>query len=81
MEHASEFCELDMWHIAEKCLPSLISSDQEEYCIAVCTELKGQAESDSIFISTLITGDESWVFLYDPETKQQSSQWKAPTSP
>jgi hypothetical protein len=26
-------------------------------------------------------GDESWIYSYDPETKQQSSQWKSPQSP
>jgi hypothetical protein len=26
-------------------------------------------------------GDESWIYRYDPETKQQSSQWKRPQSP
>jgi hypothetical protein len=26
-------------------------------------------------------GDESWIYGYDPETKQQSSQWKRPQSP
>jgi len=31
--------------------------------------------------STCHTGDESWVYVYDPETKQQSSQWKSSTSP
>jgi hypothetical protein len=25
--------------------------------------------------------DESWIFGYDPETKQQSSKWKNPDSP
>jgi hypothetical protein len=25
--------------------------------------------------------DESWIYSYDPETKQQSSQWKSPQSP
>ncbi|GFG37126.1 hypothetical protein Cfor_05787 [Coptotermes formosanus] len=30
---------------------------------------------------TVITGDESWVCGYDPETRAQSSQWKAPGSP
>jgi hypothetical protein len=35
------------------------------------------------FISRIITGDESWIYSYgyDPETKQQSSQWKSPQSP
>jgi len=35
---------------------------------------------DSSFMSRIITGDKSWVFGYDPETKQQSSQWKSPES-
>jgi hypothetical protein len=26
-------------------------------------------------------GDERWIYGYDPETKQQSSQWKSPQSP
>jgi hypothetical protein len=26
-------------------------------------------------------GDESWIYGYDPETKQQSPQWKNPQSP
>jgi histone-lysine N-methyltransferase SETMAR len=26
-------------------------------------------------------GDKSWIYSYDPETKQQSSQWKSPQSP
>jgi histone-lysine N-methyltransferase SETMAR len=25
--------------------------------------------------------DESWIYSYDPETKEQSSQWKSPQSP
>ena len=32
-------------------------------------------------MSRVITGDESWVYGYDPETKQQSSQWKSQGSP
>jgi len=33
------------------------------------------------FLKNIVTGDESWVYGYDPETKQQSSQLKGPTSP
>jgi len=43
--------------------------------------LKNQIESDPNFLSKVITGDESWCYGYDPETKQASSQWKMPTSP
>jgi len=29
----------------------------------------------------VITGDETWCFQYDPETKRQSMQWKTHNSP
>jgi len=32
-------------------------------------------------MSSVITGDETWVYRYDPETKQMSSQWKTASSP
>jgi len=44
-------------------------------------ELKNHIGSDPTFLSKVITGDESWCYGYDPETKQASSQWKTPTSP
>ena len=39
------------------------------------------AYHDLEFIKTIITGDETRVYGYDPETKFQSSQWKHPESP
>jgi hypothetical protein len=63
---------------AAKFVSRLLSGDQKEYRISVCTELK--AENDPNFISNIIIGDESWVFGYDAETKQHSSQRKTPTS-
>jgi len=47
----------------------------------VCTKLQGAVRHDPNFLSQVITGDESWVYDYDPETKQQSTQWKTPSSP
>jgi len=32
-------------------------------------------------MSLVITGDKCWVYGYDPETKQMSSQWNAASSP
>lgn len=72
---------LGMRRIAAKFVPRLLSSDQKEHRVAVCTELKIAARDDPNFISNVVTGDESWVYGYDPETKQQSSQWKSPNSP
>jgi hypothetical protein len=49
--------------------------------VYVCRELKQQDRDDPNFISNITTGDETWVYGYDPDTKQQSSQWKSPNSP
>ena len=57
------------------------SVDQKQQRLDVCLELKENAANDSSFLSNVITGDETWVYAYDPETKTQSSQWKSPGSP
>ncbi|KAJ4427363.1 hypothetical protein ANN_24984 [Periplaneta americana] len=44
-------------------------------------DLLDTANTDPGFLNTVITGDESWVYGYDPGTKRQSSQWKHPESP
>jgi len=44
-------------------------------------ELHNRATSDSSFLENVITGDETWVYGYDPETKVQSSQWKSSSFP
>ena len=36
-----------------------------------------QIEPD--LLRRVITGDERWIFQYDPETHRLSSQWKSPT--
>ncbi|GFS90435.1 hypothetical protein TNCV_4096491 [Trichonephila clavipes] len=34
-------------------------------------------ESDPNFLKSIATDDETWCFQYDPETKQQSAEWKS----
>jgi len=72
---------LSMRHISARIVPRLLSDDQKALRVSICWELKQQARDDPNFISNIITGDETWVYGYDPETKQQSSQWKLPNSP
>jgi hypothetical protein len=51
----------------------LLSNDKTEFCIAACYKLMEQTKNDPKLISTIITGEESWVYGYEPETTQQSS--------
>jgi hypothetical protein len=62
-----------MRHIAAKFVPH-----QKQRRVNVYLELREQANEDLTFISRIITGDESSIYGYDPERKQQWSQWKSP---
>jgi len=73
--------ELGMHRVAAKFVPRILTADQKQQRVNVCTDLRQLASDDETFLSRVITGDESWVYGYDPETKKQSSQWKNPTSP
>ena len=49
--------------------------------VTVCQDIIERLEDDPDLLGRVITGDESWIFKYDPETKRQSHQWKSPASP
>jgi hypothetical protein len=51
-----------------------LTADQKQQ--SVCEELRQIVSDDTAFLSWVITGDESWIYRYDPEIKQQYSQWK-----
>jgi hypothetical protein len=54
---------------------------QKEHCLSVATDSLNCAEADKDFFKIAVTGDETWVYIYDPETKQPSSQWKTLSPP
>jgi histone-lysine N-methyltransferase SETMAR len=62
-------------------LMRFLTADQKQQRVNVCEELRQIASDDVTFLFWVITGDESWIYGYDPETKQQSSQWRTPNSP
>ena len=69
-----------MHRVAAKFVPRILTADQKQQCVNVCTELRQLTSNDETFLSRVIAGD-SWVYGYDPETKRQSSQWESLTSP
>jgi hypothetical protein len=73
--------DLGMRRVSAKLVPRLLTQDQTEHHATACRRLLQLAENDATFLPSIITGDESWVYGYDPDTKQMSSQWKTPSSP
>jgi Transposase. len=74
-------CDLNMHYVAAKFVPRLLTPEQKEDRVAICQELWQHAPDDPSFMSRVIIWDERWIYGYDPETKQQSSQWKSQGSP
>ena len=68
--------ELQMRCVSAKFVPRFLMVEQKDDCVSVCTDFCERAQNDPKFMSSVITGDKSRVYGYDPETKQMSSQWK-----
>ena len=49
--------------------------------LEICQDLLGRLKIEPNFLNKVITGDESWLFDYDPETKRQSENWHMKSSP
>ena len=49
-------------------------------CKCVQNILK-QLKTEPKLLKRVVTGDESWIFEYDPLTKRQSLEWKSALSP
>lgn len=73
--------DLGMKWVSAKWMPKLLTMDQIEHRIEVYIELRNRVSNDQSFIESMIPGDETWVYGYDPETKAQSSHWKIANLP
>ena len=69
--------DLDMRRAAAKFVPKLLNFDQKQHRINIAKELLDSIRDDPNVLQRVITGDESWVYGYDVETKAQSSQKKS----
>jgi transposase len=70
-----------MRRVRAKFVPRLLSDDKMERRKTIAGDLFEQSTQDPRFLGQVVTGGESWVFAYDPETKTQSSEWHTSSSP
>ena len=68
--------------VCSRWVPSHLSDDHKHAWQTICQEhLNRHAREGDAFSHRIVTGDESWVYHYEPESKRQSMQWKHPSSP
>ncbi|UYV73903.1 hypothetical protein LAZ67_11001358 [Cordylochernes scorpioides] len=67
--------------VCAKFVPHTLTGEQKSLRIAHCRDIISAYENDSNFLKSIVTGDETWCFQYDPKTKRQSAEWKSKNSP
>jgi len=60
---------LQMRCVSAKFVPRLLTDDQKENRVEIRQELVANANGDVNFLKNITTGDETWVYAYDVETK------------
>jgi hypothetical protein len=59
----------------------LITPDQKHQRAASSVEFIEMIDDGRNVLKRTVTGDESWCFMYDPETKSQNATWLSPKKP
>ena len=69
--------ELKMRKLCAKIVPKVLSEEQKQRRVFCASDWLSQED----LLDRVITGDESWVYEYDPETKRSSEEWKQQGEP
>ena len=80
--HDILYNKLNMRWICARWIPKMLSEDQKKQRIECCWRQveRFEREGDE-FLRRIITVNETWIKLFKPETKEQSTMCKTPGSP
>jgi histone-lysine N-methyltransferase SETMAR len=73
---------LGMSKVCARWVPRMLDPEMKMRRVQAAEEnLEVMDHSWNVFKRRFLTGDETWIHHYDPESKQESMQWKHPDSP
>ncbi|UYV79440.1 hypothetical protein LAZ67_17002625, partial [Cordylochernes scorpioides] len=64
-----------------KFIPRFPTNEQKLCRLATCENMLEMTRTDPEWKDKIITGDETWVYDYDPETKRQYAEWRGQGEP
>ena len=63
-------------------VPKMLTDDHKmQRLMASRASLRRYRKEGDVFLSRIVTTDETWVFHYEPESKRRSMEWKHVSSP
>ena len=71
---------LGLRKVCSRFVPYKLTDAEKALRIQHSKDIIKKAKKDRNFLYSIVTG-EMWCFEYDPETKRQSAEWKAPNEP
>lgn len=72
---------LGMSKVSARWVPRMLTPPQKQFRAECCELNLSLMNQNKDFFSRVVTGDETWVHFYDPETKQESMAWTHKGSP
>lgn len=74
--------QLHMTKVCARWVPHLLTPDQRHERVQACEELLARYSMEgNDFLYRIVTGDESFFYYYEPESKRSSKEWKRAGSP
>ena len=71
-----------MRKLSAKWVPKCLHADQKRARVLASRDVVSRFEQEgNKFVERLTTEDETWIYLYDPETKEESKEWRHSGSP
>jgi len=67
---------LNVRKVCARWIPHFLKAEEKEVRVNWCRQLLNKYENTDLWQrSEIVTGDETWIYQYDPETKCQSQVW------
>ena len=67
--------------VCARWVPKQLTSQHKDQRVDVATKFLQRYDEDPGILERIVTGDETWIHHYEPESKRQSKEWRHPSSP
>ncbi len=68
--------DLKMSKVSPKFVPRLLTDEQKRHRMDLCRQNLDRLKADNTLLEKIITTDESWFSVFEPDTKQDSLEWR-----
>lgn len=74
-------CDIEYRKKCAKWVPRQLTDPRKQQYVEVTTQVLQRYEGNSGLLDRMVTGSETWVHLFNPESKRHGMEWKHPGIP